>query len=253
MRRSLSIGLAFVLLVTSIAAARTPTGAEQDLFRRANAAYEASDWNGAITAYDQLLKEGLQSPALYLNHGNASLKAGHLGAAILSYRRALRLAPGDEDVRTNLDYARRRTQDARPQELADPFPWLTRLRPGPDRAAGLFVLFLNVAALAFAAMKVLRIRSPFLAPVLGAGAGLALLFGLVFFWEYRVEAARREGVVMVEAADVRSGPGDSYTVAFQVHEGTELSLGRGSSGWLEVSVTPELKGWVPAGVVEPIP
>lgn len=252
MKRAVPLLALGLLLLAAPGLARTPNVRERELFRRGNAAYEASDWGGAVAAYEELLKGGLESPALQLNYGNASLKAGHLGAAILAYRRALRLEPGNEDVRANLDYARRRTQDARPQEMTDPFPWLTRLRPGPDRAAGLFALFLNVAAFAFAGRVLLR-TNRVLSIVTGAALGLAFFSGLAFLWEYRVEAGRREGVVMAATADVRSGPGDSYTVAFQVHEGTEVSLGRGSNGWVEVSVTPELKGWVPGGIVEAVP
>jgi hypothetical protein len=179
-----------------------------------------------------------------------------VGPAILHYRRALRASPHDADARANLEYARRRTQDARPLDLPDPLPWLTAVRPGADRSAFLYLLALNMAALAFAVTRIVRDPPAVLLPLFGMFLAAALLLVLVFFWELRTETGRREGVVLSEAADVKTGPGDSYTVAFQVHEGTEVALGQSTNGWTEVSVTgPEndLKGWVAPGAVEAIP
>jgi uncharacterized protein YgiM (DUF1202 family) len=235
------------------AAARSATGPERAAFARGNAAYEAGDWAGAATAYRELVDGGLQGAALYYNLANALLKADELGPAILFYRRALRLDPGDADARSNLEYARRRTQDARPHDLPDPFPWLTAIRPGPAQAARFWLIGFNLAALLFAAARFLPDPPPILRRLFPPVLGMAVFFALVLFWEVRGEAGRREGVVLAEAAPVRTGPGESHTVAFQVHEGTEVRLLRTANGWSEVTVTDELKGWVAPGVVEAIP
>lgn len=236
-----------------LAGARSATAVEQATFARGNAAYEAGDWAGAVAAYRELVAAGLQGPALHYNLANALLKAGELGPAILHYRRALRLDPGDADARSNLEYARRRTQDARPHDLPDPFPWLTAIRPGAAQAARFWLIGLNLAALLFALARFLPDPPGFLRQLFPPVLGMAIFFALVFFWELRSEAGRREGVVLAEAAPVRAGPGDSHTVAFQVHEGTEVRLLRTTGGWTEVAVTDELKGWVAPGVVEAIP
>ena len=110
--------------------------------------------------------------------------------------------------------------------------------------------------MAFAAVRLVRDPPAALKPVVALGLAAAALFGFIFFWELRVESGRREGVVMSPVAEVRTGPGDTYTVAFQVHEGTEVDLGRAANGWIEVSVASpanELKGWVAPGAVEAIP
>jgi len=252
---SILVLLALLGLV-STGEARKPTPAERETFRRGNAAYESGDFDGAVAAYGQLTAAGLGGHELDYNLGNAFLKQGRVGPAILHYRRALRANPRDPDARANLEYARRRTQDARPLDLPDPLPWLTAIRPGADRSAFLYLVALNLAALAFALVRIARDPPAALRPLFGIFIAAALFLALVFFWELRSETGRKEGVVLSAVAEVRTGPGDSYTVAFQVHEGTEVALGQSTNGWTEVSVSgPEndLKGWVAPGAVEAIP
>lgn len=242
-------------LVAGVTPALRPAAAGEgarELFARGNSAYEAGRLEEALAAYQQVLAQGDESPELYYNLGNAQLKTGHLGPAILSYRRALRLRPGLADARANLEFARRRTADSQTRLNDDPFPWMTRLRPGADRAALDFVLVLNVAALLFAARRLWRGAPGFLGPLTGVAFGLAALLAVGVFVERRIETQSREGVILDAAADVRTGPGAENTVAFVVHEGTEVSVLRTNGGWTEISLSPELKGWVAASAVESI-
>lgn len=131
-------------------------------------------------------------------------------------------------------------------------PWLTALRPGSERAAWGFTLALNLAAVIFAASRILRRPPAFLRPAAVVAAVVAVLFGLVFYIELRETRADRLGVIVAEQAQVRIGPGDDYTMAFVVHEGTEAALGRNTAGWTEITVSDELKGWVANEAVEPV-
>lgn len=249
----LLFGLLFGLLLAVVRPAAAADGGARALFAEGNAAYEAGRFAEALTAYEQVLARGDESPELHYNLGNAQLKAGRLGPAILSYRRALRLKPGLADARANLEFARRRTADSQTRLNDDPFPWITRLRPGADQAALDFVIVLNVAALLFALRRLWRGAPRLLGPVTAAAFGLAALLALGVFVERRIEAQSREGVILDPAADVRTGPGSENTVAFVVHEGTEVGVLRTSGGWTEISLSPELKGWVSAAAVESVP
>ncbi len=95
------------------AAVAPDAGAAPDrLWDRANTAYVNGDYAGAIAIYESILDRGLSSARLYYNLGNAYFQGGpHGQEAILFYRRALRLRPGNEDVRHNLEVAEARTKD----------------------------------------------------------------------------------------------------------------------------------------------
>ena len=85
--------------------------AVEQVWDTANTAYINADYHRAIDAYRQLLLRGYASDKLYYNLANAYFKVGRYGKAILFYNRALRLAPGDADIRYNLDVANTFTKD----------------------------------------------------------------------------------------------------------------------------------------------
>ena len=69
---------------------------------KANESYEGGEYAQALEIYERLVEEGAVDPDLFYNLGNAYYKEGQPGRAVLYYKRALRLAPRDNDARTNL-------------------------------------------------------------------------------------------------------------------------------------------------------
>lgn len=243
--------LVFCLLVGQAGAgAAADRGQARQLFDEANAAYQAGRYDEAERGYAAVAALGLESAELYFNRGNANLRQGRLGPAILNFKRALRLDPGLDDATANLAYARRRTVDSQATAGEDPFPWLTRLRPGPERASTLFLLLLNASALLFAGRRLWRGGPPVLGSLFGLAAMATLFAGLLFVLERRADDAAQEAVVQAPSVEARSGPGEENTVAFVVHEGTEVRVVRESNGWIEIGLGTELKGWVPPSSVE---
>ena len=87
----LPAGVGIVLLLW-----RRPCFAPQapsDLFIQANRLYEEGKFAQSAAGYEKIIQAGSVSSALYFNLGNAWLKAGQFGKAILSYRQAEAIAP----------------------------------------------------------------------------------------------------------------------------------------------------------------
>jgi tetratricopeptide (TPR) repeat protein len=76
-------------------------------FVAAGKAYEAGDWSKAIQTYESLISHAGFSASLCYNLANSYARNGQTGKAVLGYERALRLAPGDADIRHNLELLRR--------------------------------------------------------------------------------------------------------------------------------------------------
>ena len=96
---------------------------------QANTAYINNDFPTAISLYETILSSGRQSGKLYYNLANAYFKEQEIGRAILNYNRALRLNPGNEDIRYNLQVAEKMTKDhidAVPEFFVK--TWLSNLR-----------------------------------------------------------------------------------------------------------------------------
>src|SRR5690606_3967693 len=65
----------------------------------------------AIEVYKDLINSGFEGTSLYYNLGNSYYRTGKIGLAILYYEKALKLSPGDEDIRHNLALANLKTID----------------------------------------------------------------------------------------------------------------------------------------------
>lgn len=85
-------------------------------FEDANRAFAQGHFTESIRGYESVLKQDGYSPEVLFNLGNAHLRAGQPGEAILDYERARWLAPREADIAANLRLARERAGLASPGE-----------------------------------------------------------------------------------------------------------------------------------------
>ena len=84
---------------------------EQALFEQGNAQYGKANYKAAVASYQKILDDGYQSEAVYFNLGNAYYKLGEIPSALLYYEKARKLAPGDDDINFNIQFANLKTTD----------------------------------------------------------------------------------------------------------------------------------------------
>ena len=248
--RRLLLGTLFALLWPQTAPADGPAA---EAFLRGNKLYQSGDYAGALNAYEEVTNRGLTAPELEYNLGNAALKSGKIGVAVLHYRRALALKPNYESAWINLNYARSLTQDVKSEAPPSQHQgWTARLRLGAGRAGWLLFAAVTVL-LGLAAWR--RVGTGIPAWWSGlqwsvAAVALLLVAALVFEWSQLSNG--KEGVMLAEETEVRAGPSPDQTVSFRLHQGTEVDILRSVPGWIDVRVSPELEGWVPETALQPI-
>jgi tetratricopeptide (TPR) repeat protein len=212
--------------------------------------YDEGKYAQAAEMFGASAQAAPNDPSLQYNLGNALFKAGKTGRAIAAYQRAFDLAPRDSDIRQNLDFALRRAGD----ELvpSDVPPLLFRLFHFFSRRelAGLHWVFCW-AALFLAGFWLLRegLRPSLTTPTAWV-LGFWLLFGA--WWATRLALAPlSRGVIVSNAAELRSGPGPNFSVGFTAPEGRRVEVLSESGSWLEVAILKEgAKGWIQAEAVE---
>jgi tetratricopeptide (TPR) repeat protein len=242
-----------VLLLLLQAAFTTPSEA----FQRAEALYQEERYAEAIEIYESIRSTGVEDGVLYYNLGNAYFKAGRLGLAIVSYERARKLMPGDDDVRANLAFAEGLVSGGiEPPPLPLVVSWVVSLyqRAQPDflsRTLSLAFLIGGVFFSIFLVDRWPRLRTPALV-VLAGSAIVALLSGASLIAKSHAQANRVEAVVVTENAYVRSGPGESSPRLAEIHEGLKLRILGEREGFLQISLASGLTGWVPREQVERI-
>lgn len=237
-----------------------PTTSATDIMLMANDLYDGKQFAQAAQAYQQLVNQGFADSALFYNLGNAYFKQGDLGRAIVSYRRAERLAPRDPDIQANLDLARGLAVDRIDEDNNHVFlgrlaqvtqVWLTT-----DELAlvalGLWFMF----AFLFVAFTNSRGGSHLREGLQYAliVASILLAVGVLSLADrLYVDEARSEGVIVASEVDVTSGPSSQHVTEFTLHSGTEVSLIETRGSWMRLALPGgRFQGWVPASAVEAV-
>ena len=255
--------LTIILFCTAAYAQSEPKSGEATapdamaLWEKANAAYNSGDYTAALASYEAITAEGLRSAPLYYNMANAYFKQGDTAHAILFYHRALRLAPADEDIRHNLEYAEQSTKDTI-DEIPEFFlsTWMRSVR---NLMGGNTWTILSIVMLALAlAMALLYLLAQPLT-MRKTGFYSMAVFGLLFIittsfaWSARTEAtAQRDAIIMSSAASIKSSPDSNSTELFVLHEGTKVRVGEVMDKWAEVRIADGRKGWIEIDRIERI-
>ncbi len=226
------LAVAFALAIPASASAQSePAPPTLDaLFAQANRAAWIRDWDSATRGYHDLLRAGVEDPDVYYNLATAYLSSDRLGQAMRFYERSLRLRPGDEDARHNLEVARRALGRRLAGQSVE-----SRLSPGRaalaaftlDGAGWTFlvfwvVLWTLVLARPFLRLDARRLVTGVVVPIV---AGLAILSGALLAGKLHYERRGREAIVVAhERASGRAGPGSEYPDAPGAPEGERVQV-----------------------------
>jgi hypothetical protein len=205
--------------------------------------------------YDELRKRGAENPDLFRNQGNAALLAGQLGEAIFAYRRGLRLAPNDRELRANLDYARDRVVYSSADNFAQPavslWPtWLPRLTP--VQLLVLTFLFYSGAWAGITRWGMTRQKRPLQWAV--AALAAAILLATAFVVQSKGVREDSDNPLVVIARDgtyLRKGNHSNYPRSYEIplNQGVEARLLFVRGDWLQIQLAGGEVGWVPAAAV----
>lgn len=229
------------LITLAMSCARAHAAATPQLFEAANRLYEERKYSEAATAFEEILKSGNASPAVYFNLGNSHFKSGQIGRAIVAYRRAAQLTPRDPDVKANLQFARNQVQGPtlRPTRLQRAFGTIS-LNEWTGLAAVAFWSTFSLMSL----MQVRPALRPALRPFAISFGGItgALCVGLLL--ALQLNPIRHLAVVTARDVIIRNGPLDESQMAFTANDGAELRVLDRKDEWLQVSDGTRRVGWL---------
>ena len=215
-----------------------------EVFSEAVEFYDEAAYADAVRHFSQLARSLDSNAAAHYNLGNALLRNGELGLAIASYRKAQSLAPRDQDIAANLQFARNSTKDA----LAPPEPgavvrtllfWHHSLSLS-ERVFGAVLLGLMFwTALALWLLRRARSVAGWTVALAGPATAL-LLVSAVVTWA----SGQPHGVVVPAEIDALTGPRNDGVVRFKIHAGTEVRVIEERSSWLRIQLSNGERGWV---------
>jgi len=243
----LRFGVLLVILLVVSAEAQSPDMSR--IFQAGNEYYGQNNYKAAIEQYQKVLESGVVSDVVFYNLANAHFKNNQLGSAILFYEKAQRLAPRDREINENLNFARTRIADKveHPPE-GFVFSLLRRITNWlPLDTETVLAIALFMGANAAFALFWLDVIPPLSRLALYSSIALLALFLLLgtsnllrIYWQETVQ----EGVVLVEKADVLSGPASDSPILFSVHEGLKVRIENDLPDWVQISLENGWNGWI---------
>ena len=223
----------------------------------ADAEYQKGNYQQAIIDYKELLEKE-KSPEIYYNLGNAYYRSGNNTQAIIAYERALKLSPGDHDIRFNLQFAQSKTIDKiTPAEQMFFVTWyqslvnLTSVDGWAKTAIFSMVLALVLVFLYLFCPKDIIRRVSFYGAIF---LFVLLVMSNVFAYQQKQSLQSRDAaIVTAPSVTIKNSPADSGTDVFVIHEGTHLDItDRTIKNWRAVRIADGREGWIRASQIEEI-
>jgi tetratricopeptide (TPR) repeat protein len=218
-------------------------------FEKANKHYADGQYQEAIDGYMKVTDGGQESAALYYNLANAHYKLNNVAPANYYFEKALRLAPGDSEIRNNATFAENMRIDA-----IEPLPenmftkWFNSILNlfTADGWAYTTVIFVFAFVLLFlgyyftfgAGRKRLFFITAFSSLILG-------VCSLVFAYSAFAKAEKdRPAIVFSTKSEVKSEPNLGSTNAFTLHEGTKVLVLEDIKNWKRIQLVDGKSGWI---------
>jgi tetratricopeptide (TPR) repeat protein len=241
------VSIAFLAAAAGAVAPEALARAEK-AFRLANAAYEKTDYAKAADLYRNAIDEGVADSRLYFNYANCLFRQNQLGMAILYYEKARKLDPNDQDIAYNLRFVNAQIQDKLPASEENA---LTRLLVFAHGAfsinQGLWIELALFTFLGLAAILCLYVGTAIRTAlgVLMVTSGLAML-SLIPSLALKIkdQETLRYAIVLKPAIEMFSGPGETFQVLTQVHEGTKFEIVETRGEWVSVKLANGKGGFV---------
>lgn len=220
-----------------------------DLFQKANSAYNEGNYSEAVNNYERILEKGETSSEVYYNLGNAHYKLNQIGPSIYYYEKALQLDPGDSDIKNNLEFAQNMLIDD--------------IEEAPK--TGLSKIINNIiSTLSFngwawlAVIGSMAFATFFLLYYFSGSSGIKRLFftssaiaffimvsSLIFaFQQQGYHKKSQFAIIFSEEASVRSEPTMRSDEILTLHEGTKVKVLETFQNWIKFELENEIQGWM---------
>lgn len=219
-------------------------------FAAGKAAYREGNHALAAEKFAAVAEAEPANAAVFYNLGNALFQAGELGEAVACYERALRLDPGLEAARVNLEKVLERTQ----RNLARPLPadwrqalffWADGLRPGTVTGLALYLWWGLLTLLTAVQLR----RIPYWKTAAAVGCALlALTAGAAWSKAHPAPLA----VAVDTEVPVYFSRSTEDTPRFMLYEGDRVAVERTAQTWALVSTVGGERGWLARAAIVPV-
>jgi len=206
--------------------------------------YKTENYEAAIVDFSKIVAAGIRNGDLYYNFGNAYLKNGDIGHAMLWYERSLKLIPHDPDLKFNHKYVLTLVKDEKEENhlpiLRVMFFWQHLFGAKTIQWTALIfnLLFWLTLTLQVLWRKKISKTMSYLVFV------LVLVFTLTAFYNYYASGYLKQAVVLPDSVAVRSGLTSDSTELFVLHAGTKVKIDKENRDFYRIYFSDGKIGWL---------
>lgn len=223
----------------------------EKLFAAANDAFEAGNFAEALAGYERLAAAGYSNAQVFGNAGTAAARLGDAGRAVLNYRRALRVDPGNERALSSLRVVSPATNDRAASFLSGVIEAVFRGTP-PMLWAALAQLALVIASV-FLWLGLRSSGGGHRYTIAAYGFVFTLLFGFVAGANWKWRTGGEEAVILNDRTIARSEPSETSQELVALPAGTVVTLTElPLRGFVRVRLADGTAGFVATNALERI-
>lgn len=258
----------FVCLLLAFVSLQAVAADVSSTMDKAAGLYKKGDYAGAVTLYNDIIKQEGTSVEVLYNLGNSYMKAGNPGMAVVCYERALRLDPGNSAVKANLAYiaskvADSNTADAKGKKVSvvpDQLSFFGQVKHNllkEHSSNGYAVVAVVAFLLLVGCISVYLFMDNVLLRKIGffggmASLGISILFVILAVFSAKAYYEADQAVVKTYKIKLLQEPSnDAKTNAYPLNTGTLLEVveveqdeTENATGWVKVRLNSDYIGWV---------
>jgi len=217
--------------------------AGEPLFLQAHTEYVNENYTVAISLYDSILTNGLESAELYYNLGNCHYKTQDWANVIWHYEKSLQFG-NNEKTRDNLSLAKLKIID-RIEALPQLFykKWWASLTQFFSTKTWQIIALLCIGLIFILQLisQFTSLKSKLITKIFSA---ITVLILLITETSYHNNFTKKEAIIFSETITVNSAPTSSSTNLFSLHAGSKVEIIDIIGDWINIKIANGNSGWI---------
>ena len=232
-----------IIIILSILLDITST-AEETLFLQGNEAYANENYSIAISFYDSIISNGIESSELFYNLGNCYYKTQNWANAIWHYEKALKSNPNNQNASHNLELTKIKLID-QIETLPDLFYkkwWDNLVSLSSTKNWQIFaILSIWITLIIQLFSRFTNFKKKYFLKFFNI---LTLVLFSINYASYHKNYRTNKAIIFSSSVAVNSAPTNKSTSLFSLHSGTKVEMIDEIGSWVNIKIANGSSGWI---------
>jgi len=217
--------------------------ANESTFKQANEEYNKGNYTKAITLYDSIISNNLESSELYYNLGNCYYKTQDWANTVWHYEKSLKLNPNNYNAIYNLQLTKIKIKD-QIEALPEIFykKWWKNFTSLTTTKIWQILLIISIWVILIHQLikRIFNYKNIYLSYLLN----ILLIILLCATYSSNLQYNKKEAVIFSKSVIVNSAPTVNSTNLFSLNSGTKIEVIDKIGDWINIKIINGNIGWI---------